>query len=105
MSVPAQTLVASSVEYYSQNDEAAFFGWLDRIECVDRSDGSGLNLFIHLAATPSDDDLRELCALFFRYGVDMTQLAVFGEGEARAWFRDPEMYWHERVFGSLSADG
>ena len=27
-------LQATAVKYYSKLDEAAFFGWLDKIECV-----------------------------------------------------------------------
>jgi len=100
MSVPSQTFVATSVIYYSPLDERAFFEWLDRIDCVARYDGLGSNLTITLSRAPDDDELREFIALFHRYGVDMRQLAVFGEGAGRAWFRKPSMFWTDGVFGS-----
>jgi len=59
--------------------------------------GEGRDLSIGLRDRPGDDDLRELFALFFRYGVDMRQLAPFGEAQ---WARSPAAYWHERVFGA-----
>jgi len=99
MSAPAQTLVATSVVYYSPLDEGAFFAWLDRIDCVARYDGLASDLTITLSRAPDDDELREFIALFHRYGVDMRQLALFGEGAGRAWFRKPNMFWHAAVFG------
>jgi len=103
MSAPSQTLVANSVVYYSPLDEGAFFEWLDRIECVARYDGLGSDLTITLSRAAHDDELREFIALFHRYGVDMRQLAVFGEGADRAWFRKPSMFWSKAVFGSGDA--
>lgn len=100
MSVLSQTLVATSVIYYSPLDEGAFFEWLDRIDCVVRCDGLGSDLTITLSRAPNDDELREFIALFHRYGVDMRQLAVFGEGAGRAWFRRPSTFWHDAVFVS-----
>jgi hypothetical protein len=105
MSEPTQALVATGVTYYHQNDEAAFFEWLARIPCVDRFEGEGRKLFIHLARAPTDADLRELAAFFYRYRIDMRQLATFASGARRAWFRDPKMYWHRRVFGTPHREG
>jgi len=102
---PSQTLAATGVTYYHQSDETAFFEWLARIPCVERSEGRGPDLFIHLSRAPTDADLRELAAFFYRYGIDMSQLAQFGSGRRRAWFRDPKMYWHRRVFGAAARAG
>lgn len=97
-----QLLIATGVTYYHQNDEIAFFEWLARMPCVDRFEGEGLGLFIYLSRVPRDADLRELVAFFYRYKIDMRQLARFSTGTKRAWFRDPKMYWHRRVFGSAA---
>lgn len=101
----SQTLIATGVTYYHQNDETAFFEWLARVPCVERFDGEGLDLVIHLSRAPKDADLRELAAFFYRYKIDMRQLARFGTGTKRAWFRDPKMYWHRRVFGAANRQG
>jgi hypothetical protein len=98
------TLVAKSVRYYSQHDETAFFEWLSRIACVGRVKGAGREVAIEVVRRPTDEDLRELCALFFRYKVDMRQLAAFASQD-RAWFRDAGMYWHRRVFGPRAPTG
>jgi len=95
-----QALVATGVTYYHQNDENAFFEWLARIRCVDCFEGRGRDLVIHLSRPPSDADLRELVAFFYRYGIDMRQLERFGTGDSRTWFRNPEAFWHMRVFGA-----
>jgi len=39
-------------------------------------------------------------ALCRRYGVDMRQFAKFETDDNRVWFRDPEQYWHDAVFGA-----
>lgn len=93
-------LVATSVRFYHENDERAFFAWLKRIACVERFEGDGRDLLITLSRVPRDDDLRELVAFFYRYKIDMRQLASFSAGSTKAWFRDPKMYWHRRVFGA-----
>lgn len=102
MLLSSLTLVATEVVYYSPLDENAFFQWLDKIGCVARYEGRGSDLTISLSREPDDDELRELIALFYRYGVDMRQLAIFGEGRARAWFRKRGMFWHDAVFGNVS---
>ena len=88
-------LVATSVRYFSQGDEEAFFCWLKRIRCVGEVHGVGRDLLIPLSAAPDDDDLRELIGLFYRYRVDMTQLAVFARSE---WASNPKAFWHRRMF-------
>jgi hypothetical protein len=95
----SQPLIASGVRFYHENDERAFFEWLARIACLERFEGELRDLFIHLAGAPSDDDLRELAAFLYRYKIDMRQLARFSTGTQKAWFREPKMYWHKRVFG------
>lgn len=93
------TLIAKRVWYYSENDEAAFFEWLDKLACVKRYEGELDALNIHVDKSKVDEHaLRELLALFLRYRVDLKQLRVFDRDEFAYWFRDPRAYWHRAVF-------
>ncbi len=104
MSDPSQPLIATGVRFYHESDERAFFDWLSRIACVERFEGESRDLVIHLSRAPSDDDLRELAAFFYRYKVDMRQFASLSTGSEKSWFRDPKLYWHRRVFGVCNPD-
>jgi hypothetical protein len=95
-------LVATNITYYHQNDETAFFDWLDRMECVESYRGELHDLLITLTRRPTKSDLQELLAFFFRYGIDMRQLAQFETKTNRSWLRDPQKYWHWRMFGGGS---
>ena len=66
---------------------------------MDSYKGKGEGLKILLKDVPESEDLRDLAALFFRYGVDMHQLAQFLTEQNRQWFRDPQKYWYAGVFG------
>ncbi len=93
-------LQATGVRFFSQGDEEAFFSWLGKLAAVERYEGRGLTLFIMVNISAVDEDgLRELLALFRRYGVELKQLAVFDRSEFADWFRSENSYWHEEVFG------
>jgi hypothetical protein len=93
-------LQATGVRFYSPGDEAAFFGWLGKLPFVERYEGRGLTLYISVNAMAVDEDgLRDLLALFRRYGVELKQLAVFDREEFADWFRNEQAYWHKEVFG------
>jgi hypothetical protein len=92
-------LEAMRVLYRSENDESAFFEWLNKLECVQKCEGRGDTLFIQVVRNKVDESaLRELLALFYRYGVDMRQLAVFESGDFQPWFTNPQAYWFPLVF-------
>jgi hypothetical protein len=91
-------LVAENVTYYSSGDERAFFEWLRSIACIKDTKGIGRELIISLARTPSDDELRELIGLFYRYNIDMHQLAAFVSDANQIWLRKADSYWFERMF-------
>jgi hypothetical protein len=75
-------------------DEDHFFGWLRQIPAVKTFAGSGTVLTIECdPGLMTDDALRELLALFFRYGVDTTQLDVFVTDKNRGWFMNEHAYW------------
>lgn len=85
--------------YFSQNDETAMFDWLGRITVVREVTGEGRDLIIVLRRAPSDNQLRDLLAPFFRYRMDMTPLAAFRTAKNQVWLSDPRNYWFEAVFG------
>lgn len=92
-------LTAKRVWYFSENDEAAFFEWLDKLACVEKYEGEldVLNIYIDKAQV-DEQSLREILSLFRRYAVDMSQLRVFDSDEFAAWFRDSRAYWFESIF-------
>lgn len=49
--------------------------------------------------------LLALLELFRRYDIPLGQFAVFENDTNRDWFRDPEAWWHEAVFGSAELQG
>jgi hypothetical protein len=86
------------VIYYAPGDEAAFFFWLDSIKAIRKVVGVGDSLQLHVASRLPDKALRELLILFYRYRIDMTQLAQFKSPSNRKWFAARKTYWHDRVF-------
>jgi hypothetical protein len=90
----------SDVRFFHEVDERAFFEWLERVPCVESFQGEGPDqLVVRLRHSPREDDLRQLLALLFRYHANMTQLAKFETEENRGWFRRPDNFWHDAVFG------
>ena len=86
--------------YRSPRDEAAFFGWLSGISGVVRVQGLGRELHIQLRSLRlSASALRELLALYHRYGGNLHELDVFANESNRSWFCSPEAEWHHAVFG------
>ena len=89
--------------YFSQGDERAFVEWVSRIRCVRRIEGHGGELRLHVTGRRvSQTCLRELVALFQRYGAPMHQLAQFETPSNRSWFRDRNAFWYVSVFGKPS---
>jgi len=71
-------LIAKAVSYYSPKDEDAFFEWLTKIKSIIKCYGVRDELFLHAKSNVvSQEDLRELVALFCRYNIDTNQLKVF----------------------------
>jgi len=92
-------LQATAVKYYSKLDEAAFFGWLDKIECVTEYFGRGRILYIQVDKSRVDESsLIELLALFYRYGVEMSQIMDIRLPEFDEWLNDEKAFWYEGVF-------
>jgi hypothetical protein len=91
----------ASVSYFSQRDEAAFFGWLQSIPGVLGIRGVGRELQITLRSKRlSVEGLRELIAIYQRYGGHLSELALFLNTTNELWFRNPKASWFKSVFGS-----
>jgi hypothetical protein len=91
MSKPGGKVVlhARGVEYYSANDEAAFFEWLHKLSCVKSYVGRGDILYITVKRAAVDvEAFSELNALHLRYGIDREQLKALDTGRFAKWFID-----------------
>ena len=93
-------LVCTAVKFYCLKDEDAFFEWIKKIDCIDKTSASGRELYLHIAADDiHDQDLDDLIGLFYRYNIDMKQLARFLTDENKKWFYDnKKAFWHTKVF-------
>ncbi|MDR4520934.1 MAG: hypothetical protein R3E36_10115 [Nitrosomonas sp.] len=92
-------LLIRECRYHAQLDEAAFFGWLQSISGVVKVLGTPDGLVVTLRSKRlSQPALRDLLALYFRYGLPMQDLAQFETPENKQWFRSPQAYWYARVF-------
>jgi hypothetical protein len=97
------TLSCKSIWYYSPSDELFFFEWLKRIPSIIKIEGLKDTLYLTVQSTELPDaDLREIVALFYRYKVDMKQLAIFLTDTNKRWFYLKTAYWFRRTFGSTN---
>jgi len=88
-------LDCSGVRFGSQLDEKHLFEWAAEISGFLRWEQDTLVMRSHL----SEASLRDILALFSRYGIPMAQLAQFSSSKNESWFAAPHMYWHKQVFG------
>lgn len=92
------------MRYLSQGDEAAFFAWLKSVPGVVSVLGCGRELHIQLRSKRlSQQGLRELIALYSRYGGNLNELAQFATEANFGWFKAPNAVWHRAVFGLENA--
>lgn len=93
-------LKCHAMTFYSQLDEEIFFDALKKISAVKKIEGIGSDLLLSVPSRLSDKALRELLGLFFRFQVDMRQLAPFLTEKNRSWFCGAETYWFKKVFST-----
>jgi hypothetical protein len=95
-------LVCRRVTYFSFKDEDAFFSWIKKIGCIEKTSGAGDELYLHIVSREIHDcHLRDLLALFHRYKIPMKQLKRFLTEENKDWFyENKEAFWHVAVFGN-----
>ena len=94
-------LTCKRVKFYARKDEDAFFEWINKIECIEKTSAASDELYLHIAADElHDQDLDDLIALFYRYNIEMSQLARFLTQENKHWFYDnKKAFWRKKVFG------
>ena len=62
--------------YWSQGDEDSHFQWMQRIGCIRSVQGVGRRLYLDIdAERVTEADLRELQAVYRRFGGDLSQFA------------------------------
>jgi hypothetical protein len=92
-------LEATNIRFFSEFDESGFFEWLDKLACVQKYTGRGKILYITINSDAVDEEaLREILALFRRYGIAMRQLIAFDRQEFAEWFHDRRAYWYTDIF-------
>jgi len=82
----------TGVHYFSQLDENHFFQWAQQIPCIKSVDQGILHIDTQFV---SDEALRELLALFTRFGLSIEPLRVLVDSSSESWFNEPEMYWNK----------
>lgn len=86
--------------FYSSGDESNFFSWIESLDCIHSIRGEEQVLIVEVGVV-SGDALRELLAIYARYDLtDWTTLAQFENESNTRWFRSPESYWYDQVFGA-----
>ncbi|TMP31703.1 hypothetical protein CWB99_00765 [Pseudoalteromonas rubra] len=94
-------LEAKSVKFLSPTDEQSFFDRLNALSGVNDVYGQGFSIIIDTDKSLDDEELREIIALFYRYGVNMKQLRAFLSESNRIWFKhNQQSYWYKKVFGN-----
>ena len=78
-----------------QLDEKHLFQWASEIDCFVRWQQDTLVVW---SRRISEAALRDLIALFWRYGIPMQQLAQFQNSANENWFTSSTAYWHKKVF-------
>jgi len=71
-------LLCKKVKFYSNNDEAAFFEWIEKIECIDSISAAHDELYLDLVERELNiDDINDLIGLFARYQIELRQLEKY----------------------------
>ncbi len=71
-------LECKRVKFFSRRDEDAFFEWAKKIKSIKLIKGVGDKIQLYVGKQEiSNEDFRDIIALFNRYKVDMKQLELF----------------------------
>lgn len=95
-------LICRSVRYYSQDDESAFFEWIEKIPSIAKCHGVRDELYLDIKNKKiNEGDLEELIGIFYRYKIkNMSQLKIFLNDENKEWFYENRIaFWHKPIFG------
>jgi hypothetical protein len=85
--------------FYSLGDERRFFRALEGITAIKHVKGVGRGLLIDIDLRYlSEDALRDMIALFWRYGIVLVPLRALASRKRYAWLSDEQAYWYESMF-------
>lgn len=87
--------------FLSPLDEEMFFEWMDRLRCKGEYIDQDRKFAIRLSEVPNQDHLWMLVSFFYRYDIDLRQLARFETPENSQWLRNPSHYWYAGMFGEV----
>jgi len=80
-------LVCSPLRFYTQTDESFLFKWLKKIKSIEKIEGIGNELHLHIKSNKiSNENLLELIGIFDRYKFKSDQLKVFKNENNKKWF-------------------
>ena len=83
------TLICTPLKFYTDNDEALCFEWIEKIKSINKYHGAGRALYLSVNSNNiPNKDLLDLIGLFDRYKFDNTQLKVFMNDTNREWFEE-----------------
>ncbi len=99
----AENVLICKVKFNSSLEKDIFFQWISKVDCIDKSliQSDQINLYI-AADDIHDHDLDNLMGLFYRFDIEMTQLARFLTDHNKKWFYDNKMaFWHKKIFKKI----
>jgi hypothetical protein len=90
--------------FCSLGDEWRFFGALEGVTAIRHVQGVGRGLLIDIDLRYlSEDALRDMIALFWRYGIVLAPLQVLATRKRFAWLSDEQSCWRKSMFGKSPA--
>ncbi len=92
-------LECKRVIFFSELDELEFFERINKIRCIQSYEGISDSIFLKIKSKNiSDLCLRELISLFYRYKINMPQLAAFLNEKNKSWFLNEKAFWYRKTF-------
>lgn len=87
-------------KFYSELDEDIFFLGISKIDLITNVVGRGGDLKFSVDREKmTDQSIRDLLGLFFRYNMEMRPLSELRTISNSHWFyENKNSYWHARVF-------
>jgi hypothetical protein len=92
-------IVIEESMYFSKGDEKRFYDGLNAVKAIKKIHGQLSELYLEVALSElHSDDMRELLALFWRYGVSLSFLKEVAVKKNFAWLRDTKKFWYKDLF-------
>ena len=93
-------LICKKVKFYSEKDREACCDWLKKITCIHDIEVFEKDFYLKLSKRVLNfTELDNLIGIFYRYKIDLKQLAQFVNTKNRKWFYDNKVaFWHKKMF-------